>query len=99
MDIDGVGPALIDQLIDKSLIRDPALVSEAARHFINYPGGHAEGFPDTFKQCFRSFYDYIAAGDFTAPEPFPSFADGHREILLGKAVLESYRQARWIELK
>ena len=84
---------------NESLIRDPALVSEAARHFINYPGGHAEGFPDTFKQCFRSFYDYIAAGDFTAPEPFPSFADGHREILLGKAVLESYRQARWIELK
>ena len=84
---------------NESLIRDPALVSEAARRYINYPGGHAEGFPDTFKQCFRSFYDYIAAGDFSAPPPFPSFADGHREILLGNAVLESYRQARWIELK
>ena len=84
---------------NESLIRDPALVSEAARRYINYPGGHAEGFPDTFKQCFRSFYDYLAAGDFSAPPPFPSFADGHREILLGNAVLESYRQARWIELK
>ena len=48
---------------NESLIRDPSLVSgPAARRFINYPGGHNEGFPDTFKQCFRAFYDYIAAG-------------------------------------
>ena len=49
------------------LIRDPSLVGDAARRFINYPGGHNEGFPDTFKQCFRAFYEYIAAGDFAAP--------------------------------
>ena len=48
------------------LIRDPALVGQLARGFLNYPGGHNEGFPDTFKQCFRAFYGYIAAGDFAA---------------------------------
>ncbi|HEX9003128.1 MAG TPA: Gfo/Idh/MocA family oxidoreductase, partial [Blastocatellia bacterium] len=54
------------------LPRDPGLISAAARRFTGYPGGHAEGYPDSFKQCFRAFYDYIAAGDFTAPQPFPT---------------------------
>ncbi len=83
---------------NESLMRDPALVSDYARGFINYPGGHNEGFPDTFKQCFRAFYDYIQAGDFAAPPPFPTFEDGHREILLCEAILKSHREGRWIEL-
>ncbi|HPA19088.1 MAG TPA: Gfo/Idh/MocA family oxidoreductase [Verrucomicrobiae bacterium] len=82
-----------------SLIRDPSLVSDAARQFINYPGGHAEGFPDTFKQCFRAFYGYIAKGDFAAPPTFPTFADGHREIVLCEAILKSHRESRWIDVK
>ncbi len=84
---------------NETLIRDPALVSERARHFINYPGGHNEGFPDTFKQCFRAFYEYLEAGNFTAPPTFPTFADGHREILLCEAILRSHREQRWVELK
>jgi predicted dehydrogenase len=83
---------------NESLIRDPALVSDGARRFIDYPGGHNEGFPDTFKQCFRAFYDYIAAGDFSAPEPFPTFEDGHREILLCEAIIKSHREGQWVEL-
>ena len=84
---------------NETLIRDPALVSDRARHFINYPGGHNEGFPDTFKQCFRAFYEYIEAGDFAAPPTFPTFADGHREIVLCEAILRSHREQRWVELK
>jgi predicted dehydrogenase len=84
---------------NESLIRDPALVSDAARRYINYPGGHAEGFPDTFKQCFRAFYGYIQAGDFAAPEPFPTFADGHREILLCESILKSHKTQKWIQLR
>jgi predicted dehydrogenase len=84
---------------NESLIRDPSLVSEAARQYISYPGGHAEGFPDTFKQCFRAFYGYIAGGDFSAPPPFATFADGHREILLCEAILDSHRQGKWVKVK
>jgi len=83
---------------NEMLIRDPALMSASARAIANYPGGHNEGFPDTFKQLFRSFYGYVAAGDFTAPPPFPTFADGHREVLLCEAVLRSAREGRWVEL-
>jgi predicted dehydrogenase len=80
------------------LIRDPSLLSPSARHYANYPGGHNEGFPDTFKQLFRAFYEYVAAGDFTAPPPFPTFADGHHEIRLCEAVLESNRRQRWVNV-
>jgi len=83
---------------NETLVRDPSLLSDAARRFANYPGGHNEGFPDTFKQCFRSFYDYIQAGDLSAPPTFPTFADGHREIVLCEAILKSHRENRWVEL-
>lgn len=78
------------------LTRDPASLSPLARTAADYPGGHNEGFPDSFKQCFRSFYRYIAAGDFTAPKPYPTFADGHREILLCEAILRSHREEKWV---
>jgi predicted dehydrogenase len=81
---------------NESLIRDPALVSAAAGAFIDYPGGHNEGFSDTFKQLYRAFCGYIAAGDFGAPAPFPTFADGHREILLCEAILRSHRDGGWV---
>jgi predicted dehydrogenase len=84
---------------NESLIRDPSLLGDKARRFTNYPGGHNEGFPDTFKQCFRAFYDYIKAGDFAAPPSFPTFADGHREILLCEAILQSHREGRWVPVK
>ena len=80
------------------LMRDPALVADMPRSYINFPGGHNEGFPDTFKQSFRAFYEYIGAGDFSAKPMFPTFADGHREILLCEAILKSNRESRWIEL-
>jgi predicted dehydrogenase len=77
------------------LIRDPALLAPLARHFATYPGGHNEGFPDAFKGCFRSFYEYIDKGDFSAAPLYPTFADGHREILLCEAILKSHREQKW----
>jgi predicted dehydrogenase len=81
------------------LLRDPALLSPQAAQFVSYPGGHNEGFPDTFKQCFRDFYRYIEAGDYAARPTFPTFADGHREIVLCEAILQSHREQRWIEVR
>ncbi|MEJ5171385.1 MAG: hypothetical protein WHU10_10385, partial [Fimbriimonadales bacterium] len=80
------------------LIRDPALLGDYARQYANYPGGHNEGFPDTMKQCFRAFYGYIQAGDFDAPPTFPTFEDGHKEILLCEAILKSHQEQRWVTL-
>jgi len=80
------------------LLRDPALLSPAARSAASYPGGHNEGFADTFKQLFRAFYGYIAAGDFAPSPPYPIFADGHREIVLCEAILQSHRERRWVAI-
>jgi hypothetical protein len=80
------------------LTRDPALMGTSAAAISNYPGGHNEGFPDTFKQLFRSFYSHIATGDLNAPPPFPTFVDGHREILLCEAILRSHRQRCWVDV-
>ena len=84
---------------NETLLRDPALLCEGARAYVNYPGGHNEGFPDTFKQCFRAFYDYIRAADPAASPRFPTFADGHREIVLCEAILRSARDGRWADVK
>ncbi len=83
---------------NECLIRDPSLMSESAAAISQYPGGHNEGFPDTFKQLFTQFYAYIQRDDLTASPTFPTFVDGHREILLCEAILASHRERRWIDV-
>ncbi|MFO8007365.1 MAG: Gfo/Idh/MocA family oxidoreductase, partial [Candidatus Brocadiia bacterium] len=80
------------------LLRDPALLSDTAAEFASFPGGHPEGYPDTFKHCFRTFYEYVQAGDFSAPAQFPTFEDGHREVVLCEAVMRSHREGGWVQL-
>lgn len=81
------------------LISDPALMHRSAAVCSDYPGGHNEGFPDTFKQLFRAFYGYIEAGNFNAPPTFPTFSNGHREIQLCEAILKSDREQCWIDVE
>src|SRR5680860_549767 len=78
------------------LIKDPSLLSPVAAAHADYPGGHAEGFPDTFKQLYRDIYGYIEAGDYSAPRSFPTFEDGHHEALLCEAILRSHQERRWV---
>lgn len=80
------------------LIRDPALLSSGARGFADYPGGHNEGYDDSFKMCFRDFYASIARGSTGEGASYPTFEDGHRELVLCEAILESQRHGRWIQL-
>lgn len=80
------------------LPKDPALLSPVARGYAVYPGGHAEGYPDTFVQLFKDFYAYIAAGDFRAPRNFPTFETGHQELILCEAIAESAQKKNWVHL-
>jgi predicted dehydrogenase len=80
------------------LLKDPSLLAPEARQFASYPGGHNEGFPDTFKQLYVAVYRYLQAGDMTATPDFPTFEAGHMELVLGEAILRSAREARWITL-
>lgn len=78
------------------IIKDPSLLDPKARSYADLPGGHCEGYGDTFKQIFRRFYASISTPDLT-PE-YPQFGDGLRQMKILKAVLESHDKRGWIEI-
>ncbi len=42
--------------------RDPSLATEDVARMIGYPGGHVEGYPDTFRALFAEVYAAVAEG-------------------------------------
>jgi predicted dehydrogenase len=80
------------------LIKNPALMGAAGRAAASLPGGHVEGFGDTFGAHFRAIYaDVVAGGPAVAPS-YPTFADGHDEMLVNDAIAESTRTGRWVDV-
>jgi predicted dehydrogenase len=80
------------------LLKDPSLLSPEVRDTASYPGGHNEGFPDTFKQLYTKIYNYILAGDYTITPDFPTFADGHYEMQLCEAIESSAKEGHWVKV-
>jgi predicted dehydrogenase len=80
----------------QTLLKDPALMHETARGFADVPGGHAEGYQDTFKQLFRRFYASIADPD--APMDYPQMADGLRQMNILAAEQESNQRHAWVDV-
>ena len=77
------------------LIRNPALMNAAGVAAARLPGGHVEGFADTFGAAFGAIYDDVVSGASSQAPAYATFADGHEEMLVGDAVLESARTGRW----
>jgi predicted dehydrogenase len=80
------------------LMKDPSLLSPEAQTTVSYPGGHNEGFPDTFKQLYAKVYHYILAGNYTQTPDFPTFADGHYEMQLCEAIERSAKEGKWVNV-
>ena len=76
-------------------IKDPSLLKPGARSYADLPGGHSEGYDDTFKQVFRRFYESIRNG--SAAE-YPQFVDGLRQMKILDAVLDSNAKRAWVEV-
>jgi predicted dehydrogenase len=83
---------------NQMLLKDPSLLSPEARAVSSYPGGHNEGFPDTFKQLCAKVYDYILNGDYNRQPNFPTFADGHYEMQLCEAIQRSATETTWVKV-
>ncbi len=83
---------------NESLIKDPSLLSPEAHGYAAYPGGHTEGYPDTFVQLFKDYYAYLGAGDFKAPRSFPTFSTGHDELILCETIADSAQKRAWVEI-
>jgi predicted dehydrogenase len=77
------------------LSRDPALYAPEAAALIAYPGGHVEGFPDTFRALFSRVYQDVAAGGPAEAPAYPTFADGHDVMLVTEAVARSHQDEKW----
>jgi len=80
------------------LLRNPALMNPAGAAAARLPGGHGEGFADTFGAVFTAVYADVAAGRPSAAPWYATFAAGHEEMRIGDAVLESSRTGRWVEV-
>jgi predicted dehydrogenase len=81
------------------IVKDPSLLRSGANSYADLPGGHSEGYDDTFKQVFRRFYASIRdeGRDGSAVE-YPQFEDGLRQMLILEAELQSNRKHKWVEI-
>ncbi|MGI9528619.1 MAG: Gfo/Idh/MocA family protein, partial [Acidimicrobiia bacterium] len=79
--------------------RDPSLAHPAAARVTGYPGGHVEGYPDTFRALFKEVYEDVARGGPSATPTYPTFADGHDILLVTEAIAQSSEEERWITVQ
>lgn len=82
---------------NRLLIKDPSLLRPEAAGFASYPGGHAEGFADTFKQAFRAIYHDVEHGPSATPL-YATFADGLEEMCVCDAIVRSHDEQRWADV-
>jgi predicted dehydrogenase len=80
------------------LLRNPALMNGAGAAAARLPGGHVEGFADTFGAVFTAVYDDVLAGRPSEAPRYATFAAGHEEMRIGDAVLESSRTGAWVKV-
>lgn len=83
---------------NESLLKDPSILYPEAGSIVNYPGGHNEGFPDTFKQNFIKIYKAISENAVSEKADYPTFEAGLREIMLCEKIVESNKKGAWVKL-
>jgi predicted dehydrogenase len=83
---------------NETLLRDPSLLHPAAAVIATMPGGHGEGFENTFKQLFAAVYADIRRGGPVNAPAYPTFAAGHRSALVSDAVAASAAERRWVQI-
>jgi predicted dehydrogenase len=78
------------------LVKDPSLLLPGAQAYAELPGGHAEGYGDTFKQVFKRFYGSIESLD--TETQYPRFRDGLRQLTILQAALDSHKNRGWVDV-
>ena len=80
------------------LNRDAALMNPSGAAAASLPGGHVEGFADTFYALYREVYSAILKGQRPDAPLYATFEDGHRAMLVCDAVIRSARTNSWVEV-
>ncbi len=81
------------------LLRDPSLMNPTGAAAAALPGGHPEGFADTWAAFFSQVYRDVANGGRASDATWATFDDGHYEMLFCDAVLESAARGHWVQIK
>ncbi len=80
------------------LQRDPSLMNQTGAAAAFLPGGHVEGFADTFRALFAQVYRDVAQGKRSADATYATFDDGHYEMQFCDAVLRSAATGAWTDV-
>jgi predicted dehydrogenase len=80
------------------LQRDAAMMNANGAAAASLPGGHVEGFADSFHALFRQVYADVAAGGRSAGATYAGFEDGDYEMRVCDAVLRSNADGRWVDV-
>ena len=82
---------------NQTAVRATPAFGDGATGYVDYPPGHVEGFPDTFKMNFRAIYAAIAG--FGSHNPlFATAEDGHHEVAVCEAIIKSHRAGTWVKV-
>lgn len=79
------------------LVADARHMRPDARRFVEKAGAYREGFDETFRLLFREVYAQMAGGA-AAPATYPTFSDGHRQVVVHEAIQTSAAERRWVDL-
>ena len=80
------------------LQRDASLMNSTGAAAAYVPGGHVEGFGDTFHALFAQFYRDVADGLRSTDSTYASFEEGHDEICFCDAVMHSDATQTWVKI-
>ena len=83
---------------NETAVRATPAFGDGAAGFMDYPPGHVEGFPDTFKMNFRAIYGAIA-GKPPASPLYATVQDGHHEVAVCEAIIRSNKARAWVKVQ
>ncbi len=81
---------------NETAVRATPAFGDGAAGLMDYPPGHVEGFPDTFKMNFRNIYRAMVGGP--GERLFANVRDGHQEVAVCEAILKSNQARKWVEV-
>jgi predicted dehydrogenase len=79
------------------LLKDPSTISSEAVKNAFYPGGHIEGFGETFRALFERVYADIESTN--RKFDYPNFNDGVISLCITDAIAKSSKTQSWVKVE
>ena len=82
---------------NEQMLKDPGVNSSIAASNTFYPGGHVEGFGETFRALFEKVYSDIEKDE--RNNLYPTFADGVESLQITDAIAKSSKEEQWVKVE